>query len=62
MKDLICEKYGIDSNRVPTDAEVEVVAYCFDVSKSEAVEIMKARHSNEGHPRSECDANQDGVC
>lgn len=38
--DSIYEKYGIDRNRVPTDAEVSLVAACFDVGESEARAIL----------------------
>ena len=43
MEDSIYEKYGINPNRVPTDAEVESVAYYFDVSESEAASILSSR-------------------
>jgi len=43
MEDSIYKKYGIDPNRIPTDAEVELVAYCFDVSLEEARSILSHR-------------------
>ena len=43
MEDSIYEKYGIDPNRIPTDAEVRLVAYCFDVSEEEAASILLSR-------------------
>jgi len=43
MEDSIYEKYGIDPNRIPTDAEVELVAYCFDVDQQEAISILRTR-------------------
>lgn len=50
MEDSIYEKYGIDPNRVPTNAEVEMVAYCFDVTLKEADQILNARRfNNNGH-------------
>jgi len=45
MEDSIYKKYGIDPNRVPTDAEVELVAYCFEIDRNEAREILEARQS-----------------
>jgi len=44
MEDSIYKKYGIDPNRVPTDAEIEVVAYCFDVSFENACQILQQRN------------------
>ena len=43
--DSIYEKYGIDRNRVPTDAEVSLVAACFDVGESEARAILSHRRT-----------------
>lgn len=43
MEDSIYEKYGIDPNRIPTEAEVRLVAYCFDVSEEEATSILLSR-------------------
>ena len=43
MEDSIYEKYGINPNRIPTEAEVRLVAYCFDVSKEEAALILLSR-------------------
>jgi len=43
MEDSIYKKYGIDPNRVPTDAEVELVAFCFGVSREEARLILATR-------------------
>jgi len=48
MEDSIYKKYGIDPNRIPTDAEVELVAYCFGVNVLEARQILDARHGNCG--------------
>ena len=33
----------LDPNRIPSDAEVELVAFVFDVSESEARSILAAR-------------------
>jgi len=43
MEDSIYEKYGIDPDRVPTAAEIELVAYCFGVSDAEAASILSSR-------------------
>ena len=43
--DSIYEKYGIDRNRVPTDAEVSLVAACFGVGESEARAILSHRRA-----------------
>ena len=45
MEDSIYKKYGISQNRVPTDAEVELVAYCFDISIAEAKQILDTRRT-----------------
>jgi len=44
MEDSVYNKYGIDPNRIPTDVEVELVAYCFDVSLQEAESILTYRN------------------
>lgn len=44
--DSIYEKYGIDRNRVPTDAEVSLVAACFGVVESEARAILSHRRAD----------------
>lgn len=48
MEDSIYEKYGIDPNRPPTDAEVELVAYCFGVGLDEARVILERRSVRRG--------------
>lgn len=44
--DSIYEKYGIDRNRVPTDAEVSLIAACFGVGESEARLILSHRRAD----------------
>ncbi len=43
MKDSACKKCGLDPARIPTDAELELVAYCFDVPIEEAKAILESR-------------------
>ena len=43
MAESIYEKYGVERNRIPTDAELELVAYCFGVSRQEALSILSTR-------------------
>lgn len=43
MKDSACKKCGLDPARIPTDAELELVAYCFDVPIEEAKTILESR-------------------
>lgn len=43
MKDSVYKKCGIDPARIPTDAELELVSYCFDVSIEEAKAILESR-------------------
>ena len=43
MEDSVYEKYGIDPSRIPTDAEVELVAYCFGVGLDETRVILESR-------------------
>jgi len=59
MEDSIYKKYGIDPNRIPTDAEVEQVVYCFDVSHEEAISILGTRNPkrHDIHPQMCCALN-----
>lgn len=43
MEDSIYKKYGIDPNRIPTDAEVETVASLFGITIAQAREILRCR-------------------
>jgi len=46
MEDSVYKKYGIDPNRIPTDAEVELVAACFGVNVREARKIVSFRKTD----------------
>jgi len=43
MEDSVYRKYGINPNRIPTDAELKAIAYCFGESEEEAKKIARLR-------------------
>ena len=40
MEDSVYEKYGINPNRTPTDAEIQLFAVVFSISVDEARQIL----------------------
>lgn len=43
MEDSVYRKYGINPNRIPTDAELRAIAYCFGITTEEAKAINCTR-------------------
>ena len=46
MEDSVYEKYGINPNRTPSEAEIRLFAVVFSISINEAQQILKKAGNN----------------